>query len=262
MGPTRRSLQRGEDILGGHEGLPSRGWNRKRDIVNTSTALTFAAICAMGTFSRPVAVGEDITNLSVYLALIHHPVIGKKGEVITSAVTNLDLHDIARAGRTFGVRAFYVATPLEDQKALAGRILKHWTEGYGGRYNPKRREALALIRIRDELDAVTADIQRREGRTPQVVATGARERNGYVGCAVVRERIAAGVPHLLVLGTAWGLAESVFQNADAVLEPIRGCGDYNHLSVRSAASILLDRLLGPTPPGTVSMQGTETEAID
>jgi len=225
--------------------------DRERIIGNASMALTFAAICDMGTFFRPVAGGEDVAGPSVYLALIHHPVIGKGGEVITSAVTNLDLHDIARAGHTFGVRAFYVVTPLEDQKALAGRILKHWTEGYGGQYNPKRREALALIRIRDDLDAVTADIRRREGRVPQVVATGARERNGCVGCAVVRERIAAGVPHLLVLGTAWGLAESVFQKADAVLEPIRGCGDYNHLSVRSAASILLDRLLGSNPTDTV-----------
>lgn len=207
----------------------------------------------MGTPFRRIAEGDGIPSVGVYVSLVHHPVIGKGGEVIASAVTNLDLHDIARAGRTFGIRAFYVVTPVQDQKELAERILKHWTEGYGARYNPQRKEALALVRIFDDLDAVIADIRRREGRLPQVVATGAKERSGCVESAAVRARIAAGVPHLLVLGTAWGLAESVFQQADAVLEPIRGCGDYNHLSVRSAASILLDRLLGPPSPARVSM---------
>jgi len=31
---------------------------------------------------------------------------------------------------------------------------------------------------------------------------------------------------------------------DMLLEPIEGYTDYNHLSVRSAAAIILDRLLG------------------
>ena len=50
-------------------------------------------------------------NLS--LALIHHPVVNRRGEPITAAVTNLDLPDIARAALTFGVRSFFVVTPLE-----------------------------------------------------------------------------------------------------------------------------------------------------
>ncbi len=33
-------------------------------------------------------------------------------------------------------------------------------------------------------------------------------------------------------------------NADFFLEPIKGPSDYNHLSVRSAVAIVLDRLLG------------------
>ncbi|HLO26270.1 MAG TPA: RNA methyltransferase, partial [Geobacteraceae bacterium] len=51
-------------------------------------------------------------------------------------------------------------------------------------------------------------------------------------------------PYLLLLGTGWGLADEIFSRADFVLAPIKGQGDYNHLSVRSAAAILLDRLLG------------------
>ena len=51
-------------------------------------------------------------------------------------------------------------------------------------------------------------------------------------------------PVLLLLGTGWGLTQEVFAQAEAILEPIQGCGAYNHLSVRAAAAIMLDRLLG------------------
>ena len=49
---------------------------------------------------------------------------------------------------------------------------------------------------------------------------------------------------LLVFGTSWGLAPSVVDEADALLAPLPGRGDFNHLSVRAAAAILCDRLLG------------------
>ena len=42
--------------------------------------------------------------------------------MIASAVTNLDLHDIARAARTYAVDGVYVVTPLEDQRALVERL--------------------------------------------------------------------------------------------------------------------------------------------
>jgi hypothetical protein len=51
-------------------------------------------------------------------------------------------------------------------------------------------------------------------------------------------------PILLLLGTGWGLTETVLAQADHVLEPIMGRTDYNHLSVRSAAAIIFDRFLG------------------
>ena len=49
---------------------------------------------------------------------------------------------------------------------------------------------------------------------------------------------------LFLFGTGWGMTEEIFDAADLVLAPINGCGDYNHLSVRSAVSIYLDRLFG------------------
>ena len=55
-----------------------------------------------------------------------------------------------------------------------------------------------------------------------------------------------GKPVLLVFGTGWGLADEVIQAADVLLEPVRAreATGYNHLSVRAACAIMLDRLLG------------------
>jgi hypothetical protein len=184
---------------------------------------------------------------NLYVALIHHPVVNKNGETIASAVTNLDLHDIARAGRTYGLKGFYVITPLADQQVLVQRILAHWLEGAGGRHNPKRREALTLIRLADCLEQALAEIGRREGRPPETVATAARRRHGSIGFRELRKKLTGGSPHVLVLGTAWGLAASVFEQSDMVLEPVQGPNPYNHLSVRAAAAIIMDRLLGRRP---------------
>jgi hypothetical protein len=108
---------------------------------------------------------------NLYLALIHHPVYNKNGEVIASAVSNLDLHDISRAAKTYGVRAFYIVTPLADQRELAERILSHWTEGVGARYNPDRSEALRLIRVAVSLRAVRDEIAANGEGVPVTVVT-------------------------------------------------------------------------------------------
>jgi len=181
---------------------------------------------------------------NLYVALTHYPVINKNGDTIASAVTNLDLHDISRLSRTYGVRAFYVITPLEDQKILVERIVSHWLKGVGAVYNPKRREALELIRISDSIRDATAHISSSEGQAVKTVATCARTAGDCLSFRRLRAGLKSGAPHLLIFGTAWGLAQEVLDSADHVLEPVTGCTGYNHLSVRTAAAIILDRLTG------------------
>lgn len=178
------------------------------------------------------------------MALIHYPVINKNGETIASAITNLDLHDIARLAKTYGVRVFYVVTPLEDQKLFIKRMIAHWVSSGGSAYNPKRREAFGLVHLSDSLQEVLAHIGSAEGSFPKVVATCARTVAGCLGFSRLRAELGSGAPHLLVFGTAWGLAEEVLRAADYVLEPVTGPVPYNHLSVRTAAAIILDRLVG------------------
>jgi hypothetical protein len=179
----------------------------------------------------------------LYLALLHHPVLDKNGALVTTAVTNLDVHDIARLARTFGVRAFYVCTPVPTLHRLVERIIRHWETGPGATYNATRKDALALVRLATDLDAAMADVERETGRLPRLVATSARDGAGRLGYPALRERLAADAdPTLLLFGTGWGLAPAVLERCQDVLEPVFGTTGYNHLSVRSAASIILDRL--------------------
>lgn len=182
------------------------------------------------------------TNL--YIALVHYPVVNKNGKIIASAVTNLDLHDISRSARTYGVRAFYVVTPLSDQKELVEKIVLHWLEGTGARYNPKRREALELISIKDSLDEVIEHVRENTGDFPKTVVTSAGHSPRNISFKRFGEMLQDGTLYLLILGTGWGLSENFMAEADYVLNPILGNTDYNHLAVRSAAAVILDRLFG------------------
>ncbi|MEA1948929.1 MAG: RNA methyltransferase [Thermodesulfobacteriota bacterium] len=182
--------------------------------------------------------------INLYVALTHYPVVNKNGDIITSAVTNLDLHDISRVAKTYGVRSFYVTTPLEDQIALIKKIVLHWVEGTGSQYNPKRREALELIIIKNSLDEVKDHIRQNGGNSPKTVVTSARHGPGNLSFGKFRKMLKDGNLYLLIFGTAWGLPEKFIAEADYILNPVIGNTDYNHLSVRSAAAIILDRLFG------------------
>ncbi len=180
----------------------------------------------------------------LYLALLHYPVKNKDGSDIASAVTSIDLHDIARAARTYGAAGFYVITPLADQREFAARIIDHWIRGAGARYNPDRKEALSMIKIRETLAEALDEIRGREKTWVRVVSTSAGKAAGQMGFKEFRSAIESGeYAYVLALGTAWGLSDEFMQESDCRLAPIDGNTGYNHLSVRSAASIMLDRLL-------------------
>ena len=159
-------------------------------------------------------------------------------------MTTVDIHDIARSAKTFDVRGFYVITPLESQSQLVQRVIRHWVEGRGATYNPSRQAALSLVKVEGSTEGVIGEISRHWKSEVKIVATGARSLWGNIGYSQLREIfLASSQPFLLLFGTGWGLAEEVIRNADYILAPIEG-SYYNHLSVRSAAAIILDRLLG------------------
>jgi hypothetical protein len=181
----------------------------------------------------------------VSIALLHHPVYDRNRRTVATAITNLDIHDIARAARTYGLSRYFVVTPLTEQQVLAERIGSHWRTGWGATYNPERKDAIELMRVVATLDEALDELAGMYGRMPITVATGARQRPGGITCPELAGQIREeNRPYLLLFGTGWGLTEETISSADYLLDPIRGGNDYNHLSVRSAVSVILDRLLG------------------
>lgn len=188
----------------------------------------------------------------LYLALLHYPVYKKTGEVITTSITPMDLHDIARSALTFGVRRYYVVNPMPTMQYLARRVEEFWRSEYGARFNQTRTEALSILKICAHLEDGVAEIEAQHGERPVLVATSARR---YEDCRLIGYERLAGMlrvenrPYLLLLGTGWGLIHEFLRRCDWLLEPIQGTGGYNHLSVRGAAAIILDRLCGNRKEG-------------
>jgi tRNA (guanine37-N1)-methyltransferase len=225
-------------ISGDHEKI--RRWRSE-----TSIELTRARRPDLLAKARPGAPQTKISHPNLYIALLHHPVYDKNHEVVTTAVTNMDIHDIARAAKTYGLRRFYVATPVKALQKLSLKIIAHWETGYGAEYNETRKDALALARVTDTLDDAIIDIERECGEKPRLVVTSARKGGRRSSFTDLKNMLVIDPsPFLILLGTGWGLTDEVLARSDYILEPIEGASGYNHLSVRSAAAIILDRLLG------------------
>lgn len=184
-----------------------------------------------------------MSTADLYVALIHYPVMNKKQQPIGSALTTIDMHDIARASITFGVKGFFVVTPFEDQALIARQVIEHWTKGVGGKLNPFRKEALELIHVVETYEDATAWLEKKYGKQAVSIATSAKKAQKTIETGQLKQMLEKDIPHVLLFGTAWGLAEELIEGCDYILEPIFGAADYNHLSVRSAASIYLDRII-------------------
>jgi tRNA (guanine37-N1)-methyltransferase len=184
---------------------------------------------------------DKIKSRRLYVALLHYPMKDKEKDVVATSITNMDLHDISRSCTTYGVRKYFVVTPLPAQREIASRVIDHWLEGYGAVYNANRKQAFMGTALKDSLVEVIEEIERIEGQRPRIVATTARTDRANISYPQLAQA-SLEQPCLLMFGTGWGFTEDVFRMADNILQPIDGTGEFNHLSVRSAVAIILDRL--------------------
>lgn len=224
-------------------------WRRQRSLERTYQVrpdlLATAPLCPEDNAYLAELRKEEAQAFHLYIALLHYPVYNKKHQVITTSITNLDLHDIARAACTYGLDGYFVIQPIQEQRELIQQLLEHWRSGFGAKYNPDRTQALELIQVAPTLEMVCSQIQAATGQAPRTIVTSANLQQSITDPKALRRHMEQeGGSYLLLLGTGWGLADELIQQADFRLQPIYGRFGYNHLSVRSAASILLDRLLG------------------
>ena len=181
-----------------------------------------------------------------YVMEVHYPVLDKRGEKSSTAITGMDLHDIARACRTYGIKKYLLVTPIAQQREMAKRIAGHWTSGWGADYNPDRREAFSTLKIFASVQKALAWAEEKEKKPVFKIATTAKRHEGAQHWLTLkREILRRDHSPLFIFGTGWGLHDEVMDMADAVMTPIIGGKDgWNHLSVRSAVSITLDRFFG------------------
>ena len=184
------------------------------------------------------------------VVLLHHPVTNREGQVVTTAVTNMDIHDISRSVRTYEIDHYFLVTPLQEQQTLTHRILSHWSQGVCLEWHPDRAEALSRARCVSRFSEVKTElIDRYPGMRLEVAMPDARVIPGQKSYAEVRSVWEGEVPGIkvLVFGTGWGISPEFHPEVQTFLGPIYGplgLEGYNHLSVRSAVAIILDRLFG------------------
>ena len=234
-------------LLSGDHGK-IRKWRRERSIETTfrekSQALDSASLSKEENRFLGRLKSQDSPRFSVYAALVHNPVYNSRMEIVSTAFKSLDIHDMSRDATTYGVKKLYLINPVEEQRKLAQKLIDHWTEGEGRKFNETKSVAFGVATIRNTIDEAVSEIERTEGKKPELVVTDARFTENATGYAKLREKILENRgPFLILFGTGWGLATEVMEKADYILKPISGFTEYNHLSVRSAAAIVLDRLL-------------------
>lgn len=187
-----------------------------------------------------------MVNDNVYIAVLHYPAVNKEGKWVCTSFTTLDFHDIARPARTYELAAYYIVQPFEAQQFIIKEQLKYWTEGFGATFNPRRSMAGRMVRVASSLTEVMEDIKREKGVYPKLIGTSAKRYPQTVSYSQMRQIIDKKEDvFLILLGTGWGMPTELVESCDYVLEPILGAGDYNHLSVRNAAAIIMDRLFSP-----------------
>jgi tRNA (guanine37-N1)-methyltransferase len=248
-GPSDGPLLRVPAVLtsGNHAAIAA--WRRTQSLARTQ-----ARRPDLWKRARPTKADRKLAPPLVtrtHLALVHHPVVDRDGQVITTALTNFDIHDLARSAMTFGLAGYHIVTPITSQRDKVQHIAHAWI---GNEQGEHRAAALRLVRAAESVEGVIAALEAEHGRSPRVVGTSARAESfpgslRVSASELVAEASGDPAPMLILLGTGWGLADRLIPSVTRVVAPIEGGSDWNHLAVRSAGAILLDRLFGLTDRG-------------
>ncbi len=180
---------------------------------------------------------------NVAIALLHYPAMDREGKIIVTSFTTMDLHDIARPARAYEVRKFYIVQPIDAQRLVIKRQIDYWLSEEGRKANPTRYEIVQLVELKYTLDEVVEAIERERGKRPLTVGTDARTYPNTVSYEELRRKITKSAEEfLIVFGTGYGIPPDMMRTFDYILEPVYGAGEWNHLSVRNAVAVILDRL--------------------
>ncbi len=185
------------------------------------------------------------------LALVHYPCLNKAGELYSTSIFNVDVHDIARVARTYDFDQYALVHPVEAQRDMAQSIANFWASEKSKKRNPDRASAISLIQVIDSLESLVGQLEDEYSAPVLTIATSAIANPKNTAWSDWRTTMNSKIEngdsetHLYIFGTGHGLAPSVTETSAIFLEPILGATNYNHLSVRAAVAIACDRLFSP-----------------
>ncbi|MBD3273091.1 tRNA (guanosine(37)-N1)-methyltransferase TrmD [Candidatus Dependentiae bacterium] len=185
-----------------------------------------------------------------YVALMHTQVLVQDNKEGNTSITSLDIHDIARSSATYGIKNYFVVSQLKDQQNILKSFMEFWLSDEGKEYNLSRFEAVKRIIPAFNFEDVFNKIKEKEGVEPIIITTSAKADNSknirpkIIDYSCQKEIFKKKRPVLFLFGTGKGLSYSILEKSDYLLLPVNGMTNYNHLSVRSAVAIILDRWLG------------------
>jgi hypothetical protein len=164
----------------------------------------------------------------------------------TTSIASIDIHDVARSCATYGIKKFFLVSLLDDQQTILQTFLEFWMSNSGRKYNETRFQALKSLVPTRTFDDVMQHIEAIEGVKPVIVTTSAKdyEHKQLIDFTSQGTVWGSGRPVLFVFGTGQGLCDELIERSDFILMPVKGLTGYNHLSVRAATGIILDRWLG------------------
>jgi hypothetical protein len=121
------------------------------------------------------------------IVLVHHPILARDGSVVTTAITNLDIHDIARSSFTYGVSGYFIVHPIAAQRELAERVKTHWTTGSGAQRIPDRKPPMECLHVVESLARAVEVGARQAGKLegPASDACGLTGDGAFVYCEPV-----------------------------------------------------------------------------
>jgi len=179
-------------------------------------------------------MSEQENQSHIAVALVHSPVLSRKGETSTTSITSIDVHDFARTCAFYDIGPVYLVHPAAGMQSLVTDMTDFYLTGPGGARNPGRKEALKAVSLASSLAEVQAKGDYQLWYT-SATAPGA----DFVDVDKLPEIKGN---HLIVLGTGWGLDVENLPTPTGWLSPIKGIGMVRHLSVRAVLAIYLDRL--------------------
>ena len=114
----------------------------------------------------------------------------------------------------------FLVHPSPNQQELIRDIISYWQDGYGGQYNPDRKDAFNIIKSAETLEEVQEYLESMNGEKVFTVATDARLYSNTISYSQLKNMVFnEEKSFLLLFGTGWGIQKEIMESCDIYYNP-------------------------------------------